>query len=331
MVKNPKSSGLKMQFPDLPAPLIVVVGPTGVGKSAFAIELAERVNGEIVSADSRLFYRGMDIGTAKPSREQQARVPHHLVDVAAPDEPWSLVVFQERARQAIEDIQGRGRMPILVGGTGQYILAVIEGWQAPMLEPDMQLRAVLEGWGREIGASQLFQRLRLLDPKAASHIEPNNLRRTVRALEVIFKTGEKFSEQRTKRPSLYSLCRIGLILPRSDLYARIDGRIEQMIQDGFINEVKSLLEKGYSPDLSTFSAIGYREMIRVLVGQISMDVAIISMKRLSRQYVRRQANWFKEKDPSIHWLSASSRAIEEALDLIQSVENWIQKPDTKVP
>jgi tRNA dimethylallyltransferase len=314
-----------MQFHDIPEPLIVVVGPTAVGKSDFAVELAEKLDGEIVSADSRLFYRGMDIGTAKPAPEELARVPHHLVNVADPDEPWSLVVFQERSRQAIEGIYERQHIPILVGGTGQYIQAVIESWQAPPMEPDLKMRTVLEAWGHIIGPHQLYQRLRLLDPEAASHIEPNNLRRTVRALEVIFKTGRKFSDQRLKHESKYSLCELGLILPRAELYQHIDQRIDQMIARGFLDEVKGLLAKGFSPDLSTFSAIGYREMIAVNTGKMTIDEAVVSMKRYSRQYVRRQSNWFKESDPAIHWLVADSQAVDEAVSIIYARENWILK------
>jgi len=314
-----------MQFLDLPDPLIVVVGPTGVGKTAFAIDLAEKIDGEIVSADSRLFYRGMDIGTAKPSPDDMARVPHHLVNVSEPNQPWSMVLFQEKARQAIESIYSRGCMPILVGGTGQYIQAVIENWQAPLMEPDIQMRIILETWGREIGPRQLFQRLKLIDPEAASHIEPNNLRRIVRALEVIFKTGRRFSEQRLKHEPRYSICEIGLILPRPILYQRIDHRIEQMIANGLLEEVKGLIDQRVNPYLSTFSAIGYREMRDVISGQLTMEDAVISMKRLTRQYVRRQANWFKPDDPAIHWLAAESGSVEEAIRVLNLRENWAKK------
>lgn len=314
-----------MQFPDLPEPLIVVVGPTGVGKSAFAIDLAERIGGEIVSADSRLFYRGMDIGTAKPSAADLGRVPHHLVNVADPDQPLSLVLFQEQARQAIAGIHSRNRLPILVGGTGQYIQAVVEGWQAPPLEPDVRLRQVLEAWGREIGPRQLFERLSHLDPEAASHIEPNNLRRTVRALEVIFKTGQRFSGQRLRGKSVYSVCELGLILPRPELYLRIDQRIAAMLAGGLLQEVAGLLAKGFSPDQPPFSAIGYREMIGVLSGGLTLEEAEMSMKRLTRQYVRRQANWFKPSDPSIHWLSPGNEAVVEAIQILSSPENWLKK------
>ena len=192
---------LKMQYPEGCRPLILIVGPTAVGKSKIALNLAERLGGEIVSADSRLFYRGMDIGTAKPTFEEQKKVPHHLIDVTNPDEIWSLALFQEKAQQAISSIHSRHLLPFLVGGTGQFIRAVTEGWQPPIQPPDFKLRNALEKWAVEIGPIGLYQRMAMIDPKAAEKIDPNNLRRTIRALEVIFTTGEKFSAQRTRLAS----------------------------------------------------------------------------------------------------------------------------------
>ena len=203
-----------MYFPDVPRPLVVIVGPTAVGKTAFALALAERLGGEIVSADSRLFYRGMDIGTAKPTLEELRRVPRHLVDVANPDETWSLALFQRAAHQAMAEIHARRRLPFLVGGTGQYVRAVTEAWELPEQQPDHRLRDVLEQWGREIGPQALHQKLALVDPAAAEKIEPNNMRRTVRALEVMFLTGRRFSDQRRKTTSPYSLLKIGLMRSR---------------------------------------------------------------------------------------------------------------------
>lgn len=282
-------------------PLIVVVGPTAVGKTEFSILLAEDFSGEIVSADSRLFYRGMDIGTAKPSPEDQERVPHHLIDVANPDQVWSLAKFQRAANEAIDEIHRRGNLPFLVGGTGQYIRAVIEGWQVPEVKPDLRLRQALQVWADELGGSGLYDRLRTIDPEAAAKIEPTNIRRTVRALEVFFRTGNKFSSQQRRLGSPYQVLLIGLNRPRSELYDRIDARIEQMIADGLVDEVHSLLEKGYSPELPSLSAIGYRQIIEYLMGQITLEEGINLIKRATRQFVRRQANWFKSSDPGIHW------------------------------
>jgi len=240
---------------------VVILGPTAVGKTEIAIQLAEGLNGEIVSADSRLFYRGMDIGTAKPTPEEQERIPHHLIDVADPDQILSLAEFQRLAHQAIGAIHTRGRLPFLVGGTGQYMRAVTEAWQIPPAVPDSRLRDALEHWAASIGPYGLHARLGVVDPQAAAQIDYRNLRRTVRALEVIFSTGRRFSDQRQKGDSPYQFYLLGLTRPRSELYLRIDARIEAMFTQGLIEEAQALLQKGYNPDLPTLSAIGYAEAI----------------------------------------------------------------------
>lgn len=308
---------MKTPWSDL-LPLVVIVGPTAVGKTEISIELAERLNGEIVSADSRLFYRGMDIGTAKPTRSDRQRVPHHLIDVANPEDVWSLAVFQKAARQAIEDIHRRQKLPFLVGGTGQYIQAVIEEWNIPPQGPDLRLRGAIEAWCREIGAEALHARLALIDPEAARIIDYRNIRRTVRALEVIFSTGRLFSAQRSKLASPYRVLQIGLTRPRPELYARIDARIEGMLASGFVDEVKLLLEQGCSPDSSALSAIGYVQIADYLSGKTSLDEAVMLIKRYTRQFVRRQANWFKENDPSIHWEPVDSGTVDRVEAQIRS-------------
>ncbi|MCZ7551357.1 MAG: tRNA (adenosine(37)-N6)-dimethylallyltransferase MiaA [Anaerolineales bacterium] len=286
-------------------PLVVILGPTAAGKTEIALRLAERLNGEIVSADSRLFYRGMNIGTAKPSPQDLRRVPHHLINVADPDETWSLAMFQEKARAAISEIHARGNLPLMVGGTGQYLRAVTEGWQAPAVEPDPRLRQILTDWGGQIGADALHARLAALDPHAAAQIDARNLRRTVRALEVILSSGRRFSQQRTRTPAPYRVLTLGLQRSRTELYARIDARIEAMIASGLVDEVRGLLAQGYSPDLPAFSAIGYREVIAYLQGRISQAQALLEMKRATRVFVRRQANWFKQDNADIQWFDAS--------------------------
>jgi tRNA dimethylallyltransferase len=289
-------------------PLILVVGPTAVGKTEISIQLAEQLGGEIVSADSRLFYRGMDIGTAKPSAAQQERVRHHLIDIVNPDQTLSLAVFQTMAREVIADVQRRARLPLLVGGTGQYIRAVTEGWKPPAVTPDPKLRAELGKMAAERGPQWLYQRLQALDPEAAEKIHGRNVRRMVRALEVILTTGRKFSEQRVHGESPYELLTIGFRRPRVDLYARIDARIEAMFEAGLLDEVKGLLDKGYGPETPAMSAIGYRECLRVLKRELTIEQAKVEMRRATRSYVRRQANWFKETDPQIRWLEASDAA-----------------------
>ncbi|HQN63815.1 MAG TPA: tRNA (adenosine(37)-N6)-dimethylallyltransferase MiaA [Flexilinea sp.] len=284
-------------------PVTVIVGSTAVGKTAFAIELAKIANAEIVSADSRYFYRGMDIGTAKPTPEERQSIPHHLIDVADPDETWSLALFQQKAYDAIASIHERGKNVIVVGGTGQYIRALLQGWSPPTMEADLVMRAVLEDWANEIGPMEIHKKLAILDPIAAEKIDYRNVRRTIRALEVIFGSGQRFSEQRKVTESPYSFLILGLNRSRSSLYQRIDQRIDQMIRQGFIEEVAGLLEKGYSPALPSMSAIGYREISAYLNHEITLDEAIRLIKQRTRNFVRRQANWFKTNDPQIHWFN----------------------------
>lgn len=300
-------------------PLILLVGPTAVGKTELAIYLAKRLNGEIVSADSRLFYRGMDIGTAKPTPEEQARVPHHLIDIANPDEILSLAVFQQKAREAITDIHTRNKIPFFVGGTGQYIRAVTEGWSPPEVEPDARLRRELEKMKEQKGIYWLYEGLKILDPAAAEKIDPRNYRRSIRALEVILTTGKRFSEQRRQSESPYHLITIGLTRPRAELYERVDQRIEAMFANGFLEEVKGLLAKGYSPSLPTMSAIGYRECIRVLKGESNEEQAKAEIRRATRVFVRRQANWFKESDPNIKWFTVEEGIVDEIVTYTRKV------------
>jgi len=299
-------------------PLLVLVGPTAVGKTELSLPLAERLDGEVVSADARLFYRGLDIGTAKPSLAERRRVPHHLVDMADPGETWSLAIFQEAARRAIAGIQTRGRLPILVGGSGQYIHAVTHGWSPPAVPPDPRLRRILEGLAGERGADWLYAHLARIDPAAARQIDPRNLRRTVRALEVILTSGQLFSIQRGQHASPNRLLTIGLTRPRPELYARLDARIEAMFAAGLLEEVKTLLAAGWSPNLPSLSSIGYRECAAVLEGRMSEEQAKAEMRRRTRLFVRRQANWFKWNDPNIHWIEAGRLDLEAVVGLVEA-------------
>ena len=297
-------------------PLIVIVGPTAVGKTEISIQLAERLDGEIVSADSRLFYRGMDIGTAKPTPQERRGVPHHLIDVADPGNTWSLALFQQAAAQAIAAIHARRRLPMLVGGTGQYIHAVTYGWTPPATSPDAHLRAELEARAEREGYLALHAELNELDPAAADRIDPRNVRRTIRALEVIRLTGKKFSEQRGIQASPYRLLTIGLTRPRPELYARVDARIEAMFAAGLLAEVQHLLDAGVSSELPSMSAIGYRQCVQVLAGRMNLEQAKVEMRRLTRIFVRRQANWFKLDDPSIHWFEAGNASVVSEIEMI---------------
>jgi tRNA dimethylallyltransferase len=305
------------------SPLIVILGPTAVGKTEVALQLAERLDGEIVSADSRLFYRGMDIGTAKPSPAERKRVPHHLIDVADPDQTWSLAMFQEAARKAIAGIHARLKLPFLVGGTGQYVRAVTEGWAPPGVRADERLRSVLERMAAQKGAPWLHARLMAVDPASAQGIDARNVRRTIRAWEVILLTGRRFSEQRARIHSPYALCLIGLTRPRPELYERIDERIEAMFASGLLDEARGLLARGYASDLPSMSGIGYRECAAVLRGEMSLDEARTQMKRLTRVFVRRQANWFKANDPAIRWFDAGRTRVAEIEEFIRG---WLAHP-----
>ena len=260
----------------------------------------------------------MDIGTAKPSHEEQARVHHHLIDIANPDEILSLAVFQQKAREAITGIHTRKKLPLLVGGTGQYIRAVTEGWTPPEVIPNERLREELGKMKEDRGMNWLHDKLKDLDAIAAEKIDPRNYRRTIRALEVIMTTGKKFSQQRGQTDSPYHLITIGLTRPRAELYARVDARIESMFANGFLEEVKGLLERGYSPTLPTMSAIGYRECVAVIEGKIKVEEAKQLIRRATRVFVRRQANWFKESDPNIAWFK-----VEEGV--VEYIESYIRR------
>ena len=298
-------------------PLIVIVGPTAAGKTSVSIALAERLNGEIVSADSRLLYRGMNIGTAKPTIEEQGDIPHHLIDVADPDETWSLAVYQRAAYKEIDAIHERGKLPFLVGGTGQYVRSILEGWHIPPQGPDPALRAALNQWADKIGAEGLHHRLARLDPLAADKIDYRNLRRTVRAIEVIFCTGERFSDLRKRQQCRYAPLVLGIARGRETLYERIDLRIDQMLTDGLVAEIQGLLDAGYHGDLPTMSAIGYAELIQYLQGETSYDEAVSLIRRNTRIFVRRQTNWFKPEDDRIHWIEADEEMVVEMETLIR--------------
>jgi len=301
-------------------PLVVILGPTAVGKSEAAIQLAQRFDGEIVSADSRLFYRGMDIGTAKPSTGDRLRVPHHLIDVADPDNIWSLAVFQKEAYNAIQSIHMQHHLPFLVGGTGQFVRSIIEGWSIPSVAPDPHLRQVLARWAQSLGVVNLHSKLAILDPQAAIAIDPTNLRRTIRALEVILSTGKKFTDQKKRDHILYNPLLLGLTCSRDELYLRIDQRIARMISSGLIEEVQSLLNHAYAPELPTMSAIGYGEIVAYIQGKMSLEEAIVMMKRRTRIFVRRQVNWFKLDDPHIHWFQAGGDSLD---DMTKIISEWL--------
>jgi tRNA dimethylallyltransferase len=298
-------------------PLVTIVGPTAVGKTALSLSLAGALDGEIVSADSRQVYRDMDIGTAKATAEEQARVPHHLLDMLHPDEVLSLAQYQEKAYAAIDDIHRRGRLPFLVGGTGQYVMAVLEGWQVPRVPPDGALRRQLYHQAETEGAASLHARLRVLDPKAAGRIDARNVRRVVRALEVCLVTGQPISKQQGKTPPPYQILAVGLNLPRPELYRCIDERVEQMMAAGLEAEVRRLVAAGYGFDLPAMSGVGYGQFAPYLAGEATLEEVIQDIKRATRRFVRHQSNWFRQDDGRIQWFEARAARYPAMLNLIR--------------
>lgn len=299
-------------------PLLVVIGPTAAGKTDLAIEIAKRFDGEIISADSRQIYRGMDIGTAKASPEQQAIVPHHLIDIVDPDEPYTVVDFQEQAAALIQDIHGRGRLPLLVGGTGQYISATIEGWQFPGVPPNDTLRSELEVYAEEHGWEGLLEKLRVVDPVSAKRIDGRNIRRVIRAIEVSVEADRPFSEFQRKNPPPYSIKTLGLTFEdRAILYERADRRIDMMLEVGLVNEVRSLVEAGYTWNLPAMSGLGYLQIGYYLRDEMSLDEAVQELKRATRTFIRRQYTWFRKHNPQTHWLESNADATRIALDLVE--------------
>jgi len=302
--------------------LVAIVGPTAVGKTELALELADQLPLEVVNADSRQVYRYMDIGTGKPSREEQRRVPHHVIDVAAPDEVFSLATYGKLASHAFDAIRGRGKLPLLVGGTGQYVWSLLEGWRVPHVPPDPEFRKTSEEVAVRRGSLYLHEELRRIDPVAANRIQATNVRRVIRALEVHRATGELPSRILWKRNNGgYKSLIIGLTMKREMLLARADARIDRMIRQGFADEVRWLLEMGYDETLPAMSSIGYREMIAYVRGQSSLSGAVTMIQRETRRLMRRQRAWFRADDPRIQWLDHGSRdqATSDALRLIQGV------------
>jgi tRNA dimethylallyltransferase len=299
-------------------PLLAIVGPTATGKTGLAIELALRLNGEIVSADSRQVYQGMDIGTAKPTPEQRALVPHHLLDIITPNTSYTLTQYQADAQAAIDAIHARGRLPLLVGGTGLYIRAVVDNLAIPEVPPQWSLRRELEEQAAREGAAALHARLAALDPASAARIDPANVRRVIRALEVCLVTGQPFSAQQGARLSPYHTLLLGLTCERARLYERADRRVDAMIAAGLVDEVRALVAQGYDWHLPAMTSLGYGEIGAYLRGETSLAEAIERLRHNTHRYIRRQYTWFRP-DSRIHWLECEAPGLEDAaLALIQA-------------
>ncbi len=282
--------------------LVAIVGPTAAGKSALAMALAPIFDGEIVGADSRHVYRGLDVGTGKPPAADRALVPHHLIDVVGSDAEFSVAHYQEQAAAAIADIDGRGRLPMLVGGSGHYVRALLEGYRLPKVPPDPELRRELSARAALEGPESLLRELESLDPVSAARIDPRNTRRLVRAIEVSRAAGRPFSEVGGRGPSPYRALVIGVTAPRPELYRRIDARVDDMIADGWADEVRGLLERGLDAALPSMSSLGYPVMVEHVRDSLALDEASRRIKLQTHRFARRQYTWFKPSDERIRWV-----------------------------
>ncbi|MEW6723617.1 MAG: tRNA (adenosine(37)-N6)-dimethylallyltransferase MiaA [Bacillota bacterium] len=297
-------------------PIVAVVGPTAVGKTRVAIEVAQRVGGEIISADSMQVYRGLDIGTDKVRSEDTGGIPHHMIDICDPDEQFSVADYQQRVYSLLPEIAGRGRLPMLVGGTGLYINAVIDGYTFDTAEPDEAFRADLQRQARAEGAAGLHRRLAAVDPDRAAQIHPNDLRRIIRALERHQqRTGEApgTTIADAARPDLDPLL-FGLNGPRGWLYDRINQRVEEQLAEGLVEETKQLLARGLPPGATALQALGYKEIIPYLLGQVTLEEAAERLKRNTRRFAKRQLTWFR-RDPRIRWIeTGQNRKMGDAVE-----------------
>ena len=300
-------------------PLLCIVGPTAVGKTRLAVALARRFGGEIINADSRQVYRFMDIGTAKPTQVERSQAPHHLLDILDPDEDFSLGNFLSLARNEVQLIHQRGRIPIVAGGTGQYVWALLEGWQVPKAPPDPAFRKAKELEAEQHGALALHRELQSIDPERAAQLDPRNVRRVIRALEVHHTTHVRPSAFAPRGEPMGDWLMIGLNLDRHELYRRIDERVERMVEAGFEEEVKRIAEMGYPMGKGSLASPGYRELGQYLAGEISLDQAVQKTMHQTHRMARRQYTWFKRNDPRINWLDAGSPDLEtRAGELVES-------------
>ncbi len=299
-------------------PIIVIGGPTACGKTGFSIRLAKKIGGEIISADSMQIYRYMDIGTAKVTPEETEGVPHYLIDELKPDEEYNVMLFQQKAKAYMKEIWDRGKIPILVGGTGFYINALLYDNDFTETENDTSYREACYQLAKEQGAEVLYERLKEIDPEYAAIIHANNVKRVTRALEYYYLTGEKFSAHNAaqqEKETPYDAAVIILNMDREKLYARIELRIDQMLEQGLLAEVQGLLEKGYSPELVSMQGIGYKEFIPYFEGKCSLDEAVIQLKTNTRRFAKRQLTWFRRQIEGF-WVDMDENDAEEALKLV---------------
>lgn len=296
-------------------PLLVILGPTATGKTELAVEVALLTNGEVISADSMLVYKHMDIGTAKPTLDECKGVPHHLINILNPDQEFSVARYQSMAKSKIKDIHARGKLPILAGGTGLYIQSILDGYKFGKVKINYKLREKMRSYAQENGNLALHNKLHAVDPETAARLHPNDLKRIIRALEIYHETGKKMSSLNKnnninsieQQNSIYNAYVFGLSMPREELYCRINKRVDQMLAGGLVDEVKCLLRSGYDTDLVSMQGLGYKEIAAYLKGEIDMDNAIYLIKRDTRRFAKRQLTWFR-RDPRIKWFNIKDYA-----------------------
>ncbi|MDP6549379.1 MAG: tRNA (adenosine(37)-N6)-dimethylallyltransferase MiaA [Dehalococcoidia bacterium] len=297
-------------------PVLFIVGPTAVGKTGLAVALARRLNGEIVNADSRQVYRYMDIGTAKPSPEELAQAPHHLLDIVDPGINFDLASFLSLARGSIQDIRSRVRLPVVAGGSGQYVWALIEGWQVPKVPPDPAFRREKQQEADLHGPMPLYRQLQEADPGRAAQLDPRNVRRVIRALEVCRSPQRAASDLQGRTQPMENVLVIGLTIDREELYQRIDDRVDRMMAAGLLEEVRNLDAMGYRMGQGPLASPGYRELGQHLAGEITLDEAVQRTKYQTHRLARRQHTWFKPDDGRIRWLDASGPGLEASAELL---------------
>ncbi len=304
--------------------IIAVVGPTASGKTALAIEIAKEFDGEIVSCDSMQIYEGMDVGTAKPTKEEMEQIPHHMIDIATPWENYSVADFTQTARTCIEDILSRGKTPVLAGGTGLYVDSILQNIVFDEYESDPEFRDAMQKIAETKGAEEVHRLLAEKDKEAADKIHPNNVRRVIRALEVCHLTGKTFTQVNleARKEPLYDALILGIDTDREVLYERINVRVDKMIEDGLLEEVKSLKDKGVNRETTAMQAIGYKELFDYLEGTISFDDSIEKIKMESRRYAKRQLTWFRRNE-EINWVSVQKR--EDIDEIIRQCGEFLSK------
>ena len=304
--------------------MIAIVGPTAVGKSELALHLAQYFPMEIISADSRQVYRYMDIGTNKPSLAERESVPHYLIDVVEPDQDFSLVMYNQLAIEALKTIKQKGKLPLLVGGSGLYVWSMVEGWKIPQVPPDQERRNQLEARAEQEGSRNLYQELQDIDPIAAAKINPGNTRRIIRALEIYHATGQRPSQLQRKEAPDFAILLIGLTRERSELYGRIDWRVDNMIRMGLVEEVEQLLKKGYGLSLPSMSGIGYKQICQFIQGEMNLPQAIDKIKYETHRLARHQYAWFRLGDSRIHWFDGSGAEAEGNIATLSKVKSLIE-------